>query len=350
MPPKRWIPSTPEAKAKYLAYHRAYRREWAKKNPEKRAAQIARSAPKTYARTVGDPVLLERQRVACRESNKKVRLRLIALLGGKCVECGHSDPRSLHIDHVRGNGAEERRMRGRSYYLRMIDNVASGDYALLCACHNDIKSRVMGEAVGCSKGPPPCELAVLTDPKKIARRAANMRHKERVAANPELLEKRKERRRRAWAVLRQQVIDALGGVCVQCGWSDPRALHVDHVHGGGTKHRKSMAHKDLYKHYIESAGSGDYALLCSNHNQQKKIDLAETALGHRWDSVRRKHEHATESPPPKATSRSRPWTPERHAQMAAKRAAQAEADAALALVLAAKREAAKNPPAESSET
>ena len=87
--------------------------------------------------------------------------------------------------------------------------------------------------------------------------------------------------------------------------------------------------------------------MCSNHNQQKKIDNEESALG-RELLGQRKHVHATESPPPRPDSRSRPWTTERRAQKDAEWAAQAAADAALALVLAAKWEAAKNPPAEPS--
>jgi len=328
-------PLSPEAKAK----NAANLRKWREENPDKVAEQRARNNVKNYARVVGDPERAEKQRQWGREHAKRVRLRLIALLGGKCIECGHDDVRSLHVDHVKGNGAEERRARGRNYYLHIIDNVASGDYVLRCACHNDIKTRVMGEYVGVSV-PRPREMAPLTDPQKLTVRAANIRQRERRAASPEMQEKHKESNRQCHARLRQRVIDALGGVCTKCGWDDPRALHVDHVHGGGGKHRKSMSGTALYKHFIANAHTGEYELLCSNHNQQKKIDLAETALGHKRLS-KRKHVYATEPPPPKKP-RATSWTPERLARQEAERTARALADAELAMALAAKREAAKN--------
>lgn len=249
---------TPEDVAKKAEYTR----EWRKRNPEKLAAQIKRAAPKNYARIIGDPERAERQRTWCRDGNKKPRLRLIALLGGKCVECGHSDVRSLHVDHVRGTGAEERRMRGRNYYLHMIDNVASGDYQLLCACHNEIK-RISEHEQVTSTAPRPRVLAPLADPKKIAQRALNRAAKARVYADPSLLAKKRERDRRDHARLRQRVIDALGGVCASCGWSDPRALHVDHVNGGGGKHRKAASSSNaLYNQFIAEAHRRVSAPVC----------------------------------------------------------------------------------------
>jgi len=304
-----------------------------------------------YAKVISDPARVETARLRVREHFQRLRQRIVTILGGKCVECGHSDGRSLHIDHVRSNGAEERRSgAGTAYYKHILENIESGDYVLLCACHNDIKRHDMDEySHACGRrgcGRKPNDLTNETDPKKLAARVYNLRHKARVEASPEMQEWRRIRHRRTSARLRQQVIEALGGVCVKCGWSDPRALHVDHVHGGGRQHSRAVGSAAIYRDAIKNAGSGAYALLCSNHNQQKRADNDESALGRTYLG-KRKYVYATEAPPPEKP-RNTIWTPERYARRDAARAAQAAADAALALVLAAKREAAKNPPAESS--
>jgi len=346
-------PLSPEAKAKLLAYNREYGREWRKNNPEKRAAQVARSSPKEYARTVSDPERVKKHLQWGREASQRVRLRILTILGGKCVECGHDDPRSLCIDHVRSNGAEERRdLRGRKIYLHILDNIESGDYQLLCSCHNDIKKHTHNEYTGpvtpSRKGRPRNVLTDESPPEKLRARATYLRYKAQVDASPEMQEERRVNARQKYVLLRQRVLAALGGVCTQCGFDDPRALHIDHVHGGGTQHRKSTCTTAIYRHVLAHANTGEYTLLCSNHNQQKKIDNDESALGTKHLDMR-KHVHAAEAPTPSPKARKSTWTPERFAQMAAKRAAQAAADAALALVLTAKREAAKNPPTDSSE-
>lgn len=64
-----------------------------------------------------------------------------------CV-CGVEDPRLLCIDHVKGNGAEERRLKGGNGMIRMMLNkIKSGsrEYQLLCLNHNWLKALVNKE-------------------------------------------------------------------------------------------------------------------------------------------------------------------------------------------------------------
>ena len=73
----------------------------------------------------------------------KMRAKVIAELGGKCVRCGFNDPRALQIDHINGGGVKEiRSMRRYSYYL-MIHNLPEEErdakYQCLCANCNWIK-------------------------------------------------------------------------------------------------------------------------------------------------------------------------------------------------------------------
>lgn len=62
----------------------------------------------------------------------------------------------------------------------------------------------------------------------------------------------------------------LGGRCVRCGIEDDRVLQIDHIHGGGTKHRASLgnANRQIYREVID--GSRDYQLLCANDNWIKR--------------------------------------------------------------------------------
>lgn len=74
------------------------------------------------------------------EYNKRLRARILELLGGKCP-CGFSDPRALQVDHVNGNGSEDRRVHGRKYTKEVIRSIEAGEgkYQLLCANCNWIK-------------------------------------------------------------------------------------------------------------------------------------------------------------------------------------------------------------------
>ena len=55
------------------------------------------------------------------------------LLGGKCKHCGEKDTRVLQIDHVYGDGAEERRggLSRMQLYRNVVNNTKR--YQLLCA-------------------------------------------------------------------------------------------------------------------------------------------------------------------------------------------------------------------------
>lgn len=80
---------------------------------------------------------------------------------------------------------------------------------------------------------------------------------------------------------RQSVITFLGGKCKKCGFSDYRALQIDHINGGGSKEykaasSKSTYHRTLYKDVREN--SQKYQLLCANCNWIKRYEEGETNL------------------------------------------------------------------------
>ena len=84
------------------------------------------------------------------------------------------------------------------------------------------------------------------------------------------------RKRRIRLKIRNEILRKLGGKCKSCGFSDPRALHIDHVYGGGSKERKELGEKAyrLILQKIENQSS-DYQLLCANCNSIKRFENRE---------------------------------------------------------------------------
>jgi hypothetical protein len=85
-----------------------------------------------------------------RFKTQEYRLKILQLLGNKCVKCGYDkDIRGLCIDHVNGGGNEERGRKGKcrkthssqTYYYHILSKILTGskDYQCLCATCNQIK-------------------------------------------------------------------------------------------------------------------------------------------------------------------------------------------------------------------
>jgi len=74
------------------------------------------------------------------------------------------------------------------------------------------------------------------------------------------LHRRQRRRERA------AVIEAYGGKCACCGETQYEFLSIDHVAGGGRKHRASLTMS--MEHFLYKNGfPAGYRLLCHNCNQ-----------------------------------------------------------------------------------
>jgi len=87
---------------------------------------------------------------------------------------------------------------------------------------------------------------------------------------------------------RSEILRLLGDACKKCGFTDSRAIHIDHVNGGGGIDRKSSGSGFRYYQRVLKlilTGSTDYQLLCANCNA---IKLA--------DHERRKPKHVGEIP------------------------------------------------------
>lgn len=78
---------------------------------------------------------------------------------------------------------------------------------------------------------------------------------------------------------RINIINILGGKCIRCGYSDYRALQIDHVNGDGSSERKLVTSRGWYSIVEKSflAGENRYQLLCANCNWIKKYENDENS-------------------------------------------------------------------------
>jgi len=80
---------------------------------------------------------------------------------------------------------------------------------------------------------------------------------------------------------RNELFDLLGNVCCRCGFSDKRALQIDHINGGGIKERRKYNTKDYHRVVLKSLknNEGKYQLLCANCNWIKRSENKEWGGG-----------------------------------------------------------------------
>ena len=74
---------------------------------------------------------------------------------------------------------------------------------------------------------------------------------------------------------RLAVIEKLGGACARCGFSDARALQIDHINGGGSKERKSICTSNIVLRILKHGPQDKYQLLCANCNWIKRVENKE---------------------------------------------------------------------------
>jgi hypothetical protein len=86
---------------------------------------------------------------------------------------------------------------------------------------------------------------------------------------------------------RNNVIKALGNKCAKCGYSDARALQVDHVNGGGVRERKlnGWAPTKFYNDIAENPDPTKWQLLCANCNWIKRHENQEMYPERGTDSI-----------------------------------------------------------------
>jgi protein-arginine kinase activator protein McsA len=74
--------------------------------------------------------------------------------------------------------------------------------------------------------------------------------------------------------VKAKVFDKLGRVCVRCGFSDERALQIDHVLGNAREDNATHRGIRFYKKVLADTNS-DYQTLCANCNWIKRHENQE---------------------------------------------------------------------------
>jgi len=92
---------------------------------------------------------------------------------------------------------------------------------------------------------------------------------------PEQKNRKRELDNKRHRINKEIVIKAYGGKCVCCGERIIEFLTIDHLDGGGQKHRESLGSKyssvQLYKWLIRNDFPENFQLLCFNCNITKGL-------------------------------------------------------------------------------
>lgn len=128
---------TPEERRVYnAAWHQANRE---KKKEDERAYRLKKKEEMAVDESKRAQYR-ERVNASIQRNRKKLRLSILEMLGNCCKGCGYSDKRALQIEHINGDGAEERRKyKDPNTCYRFIKSqieAGSDRYQILCAnCH-----------------------------------------------------------------------------------------------------------------------------------------------------------------------------------------------------------------------
>ena len=172
------------------------------------------------------------------ENLHKYREKIFSILGGKkCVECGFSDERALAFDHIHNDGNLDRNFNRNSIslpkYAKNIE-LTKNKLQVMCFNCNSIKRYISGD----------------------------LSKKNRNSVNSIYVKKKKD-----------ELYAILGGKkCVECGFSDERALAFDHIHDDGEQERKKNKSRQLrYAYYTKNPQIAKQRLqvLCTNCNKIK---------------------------------------------------------------------------------
>lgn len=63
---------------------------------------------------------------------------------------------------------------------------------------------------------------------------------------------------------RERLFEMYGRTCAVCGFSDVRALTLDHIHGDGNEERRQVGEKGVYRLALQDYAPDRYRILCMN--------------------------------------------------------------------------------------
>lgn len=128
-----------------------------------------------------------------------------------------------------------------------------------------------------------CSIKCKKEYRKLYKKIFNSNHREEINEYSRVWNKNNRKtigrnRRKRTINFRRQIIKLLGNKCSNSNCPIPldrldiRALHIDHINGGGTEERKQFDSEMYYKHILEEIqnGSENYQLLCAYCNWMKR--------------------------------------------------------------------------------
>jgi hypothetical protein len=82
----------------------------------------------------------------------------------------------------------------------------------------------------------------------------------------------REQSRLAKQRLRDKLFAAYGSTCLGCGFTDKRALTLDHILNNGSKERKAIGERGVYRRALDPKHKAEYQMLCMNCQFIKRVE------------------------------------------------------------------------------
>lgn len=162
----------------------------------------------------------------------EIKEQLFAIYGKKCSICGFDNKQALTFDHIKGDGAKERKnLSQEQIYLSAIEKPNYENYRILCANCQMIEARRLNLYSTCKKN--------TSNKKTIYGRV--------------LYERKKK-----------TFFEIYGNKCVLCGFNDKQALTLDHIKGDGAQERAKNTHSQIISLAIKTKNKTKYRILCMN--------------------------------------------------------------------------------------
>lgn len=214
-----------------------YKRDWARKNPDKEQARYQRKRPWYEANT-------EKRNQQAYANNRRLKEEVFAAYGHICVCCGESDTRFLTVEHTNRDGAAHRRKVGGGGVILYRDLKRRGyprdGYCLFCANCN-----------WATRFGDPC-------PHRSKKRTKQHSPTKKKAWNATYASE-----------LRHETLIAYGHRCVCCGEESAAFLTIEHLKKGQWQGKRPRSSKgtDLYRSLKKQGWpTNEYAVLCFSCN------------------------------------------------------------------------------------
>lgn len=175
----------------------------------------------------------EHHRASGKKNRDKLRQQVLDAYGGKCMQCGETQPEFLAVDHINNDGKDHRKQLGRNniYSWLRQNGFPQEDFQILCHSCNWNKFYQLQASKSAYHG-------------------------------------------KAWYDrLRSEVLIAYGGTCMCCGEARPEVLAVDHINGDGSNHRRVVGAGRAFYSWLRKNGfpKDNFQLLCYNCNFAKHV-------------------------------------------------------------------------------